>query len=86
MKETGIRFHSNWTDESHLREFMASEIQDHLFQFLELSLETPEILICGGASDVGLRNLQAVRGTIAREHEESKALTCGCECRDREEV
>ena len=56
-----ICYSSHWSDEAHLRLFLASETQGRLIQFIELSRKPPEISICGKKTDMSLRYLQAIR-------------------------
>lgn len=68
---TGLRFHSRWDGECALRAFLASDVMTRLLQLLELSAEEPEVLICWGDTDAGLRSLREVRGAL-------ELSGCGC--------
>jgi quinol monooxygenase YgiN len=74
----GIRFHSSWDAAQHLRAFLASKELTSLLQLLELSLDTPEILICWGEEESGLRSLEAIRGTTESGSQAPQSAGCGC--------
>lgn len=57
----GLRFHCAWKDEECLLTFLMSGIVTELLQILELSLETPETLICWEPDGAGFRHLNTVR-------------------------
>jgi quinol monooxygenase YgiN len=81
----GLRFHSRWDDESDLRAFLASDVTTRLLQLLELSLEQPEILICWGDLEIGLRSLEEIRGAIDSRFASAETDRCGCGCESTED-
>ncbi|MEJ2205866.1 MAG: S8 family serine peptidase [Gemmatimonadota bacterium] len=73
-----LRFHSRWDSEDHLRSFLRSDILTRVLQLLELGLEAPEVLICWGHEDAGLRSLREVRNA-GSEAADGRTTGCGCE-------
>jgi hypothetical protein len=74
----GVRFHSSWDSEVHLREFLASRAQTRILQLLELSVEEPEFLICTGTSRSALETLQEIRGACRPRPEPPRSHESSC--------